>query len=332
MGIKASWIGVRGGSEVEIFERLGLVETGEIAFGGAAHLCCAQLTSGWFIVQGPEEYVNPERLELASANGEVVSCTAYETVMFSEAYGYRDGGMVWSVSHDPDRSENDLKIDGSPPPELGAIQRRLMEQQAQEEGEVDYVFEAPLEIVRTICGYRYDQGNLPPETVFRVVEPGLPGSAGERQARIKAQHDELTLRVAAELYPVAESLGFVPAISRPQFLENRYSRGANNVMVREKEGRWESLEFIWGFASGEPYVNIFFFVRRGAEARPGRQGCAYRPKQKRGLADMVLGRNKPEPVTINSVIAAMREVIVELDQHLSSGVQSPRIIPAIYAD
>lgn len=331
MGFRASWMGAKGGNTADILKRLGLAETGEIAFGGAAELCYAQLPSGWVIFVGREDFVTPERLVAASTEGEAVGCVASETVMVSQAFGYQAGAKVWSVSHDPDLAEDDLQVDGSPPGELVEIHARLTAEQAQDDDSVDYLFEAPLDLTKAVCGYRFDHFDLPGETVFKMLEGDHGGASSPEQATTRALNDELTRRVEGELYAAAAAVGFAPAVSRPEFLENRYGRGAMNVLVREKQGWWESLEFIWGFRGGRPFVEIYFFVRRGADLRQGRQGFAGLAEPRRSFVDTLLGRNKREPETIDRVIAKMHGVIGELDHHLNSGATSANIVPAVYA-
>lgn len=112
MSFNASWMGVRGGSKAEILRRLDLFETGEIDFGGARGLFCAEWPSGWLVFYGRIDFVTPESLARASMDGEAVGCIASDVSMFSEAFGYRAGASEWSMSHNCEHGIDNLEVAG----------------------------------------------------------------------------------------------------------------------------------------------------------------------------------------------------------------------------
>jgi hypothetical protein len=81
--------------------------------------------------------------------------------MCSHAAYWRDGQQIWSVYHNGgDRGTYDLQIQGNPPHHFSEIRDRLNSQQVQAGGEkadVDHIFDVPVELARSITGYRHDQ-------------------------------------------------------------------------------------------------------------------------------------------------------------------------------
>ena len=80
--------------------------------------------------------------------------------MVSAAYGYDRGNAQWSVIHDAQQGISDLSLSGSPPVELNYIRERLSGEQQDAGGEgadVDYIFDIPVELAATVCGYRHDR-------------------------------------------------------------------------------------------------------------------------------------------------------------------------------
>lgn len=333
MGVRASLIGVKDADEANVFSQMGLVETGEYAFDTLPKWAGAVSPRGWVVVLGPEEFATHERLKLVSAAGEAVGLISSETVMFNEAHGYEGGRKTWSVSHNPERGERDLEVEGEAPPQLAAIRERLAQEElADEEGGVDYMFDAAIELVESICGYSWDRDSPEGEVVLKVLEPALTGAAGERQARRCALHRSLTQRVEGELYGLARSMGFERAEQRPDFLEFHRPITNFNTLVRKRDDMWDSITFVWTLAGELPKVEIYFYVRPPSTRRNGRSGLAYLPPLKRSLMDSLLGRNKPAPETFDSIIEKVAGVLVELDAYLKDGTPSPHIIPPVHLD
>jgi hypothetical protein len=281
---------------------------------------------------GPEDFATPDRLALLSGPGEAVGLTSSETVMVNEAHGYLGGRKTWSVTHDAERGRCDLQVEGDPPAQLTTIRDKLTRQQAEDEEGGDYLFDAAIELVDSVCGFRWDEANPAAETVFKVVEVIQPGAAGERQKHRRALGDALTQRVEGELYGLARSMGFEAASERPDFLEHHTPITTFNTLVRKRDDVWDSLTFVWGLAGEVPKVEIYFYTRPLSKRRDGRTGLAYLPEPKRGLLDRLLGRNKAEPETLDSVIAKMAAVTAEVDACLKDGTPSPNIIPPVYRD
>lgn len=219
---------------------------------------------------------------------------------------------------------------GAPPAEYPAIRDRLIAlQNADEEGGVDYLFDAPLEVAKAVCGYRFDSGDAPVNVMWRVLEPLHDGRSGREQVEWRARRDELTSRVERDIYPAAQALGFERAVDHPELTDGRYPYGGTNAVFRPRGDGWETVRFEWGFAGEVPFVKAYFFVY-GSDRRAGDEGYTVFPGPRRSLVEVLLGRNRPEPDTIDSVVGRMRDVLPEIDLYLREGTASPRIVPARY--
>jgi hypothetical protein len=267
-----------------------------------------------------------------SALGETLGCEAWDTSLFSSAWGYRNGDLIWSVTHDPDKGPRSLESEGSPPAEFEAVREKLMRDQADHEGEhVDYIFEAPIALTAALCGFRPDRDTVPPETVFKVVEPARSGGAAKRQAAGRALREQLGAGVRDELYPLARELGFESVLSQPDF-HKFYPRGASNAFVRHR-GEWsESLQVFWGFLGGAPRVELSFFVRRGSEPRYGRSGKAHAPPQRPSWLERFSGRKRDADAASREAIGTGRGLLLELDRYLREGEPHSHIRPPVYWD
>lgn len=160
MGIAASWIAIRGLDRGEVAARLDCVET-EVAADHRTELALGRTASGWLVVRCRRfDYPTPSRLSALSRQAELVACQAEEHVMASAAFAFRDGAQVWSIAHDPEKGLHNLSVEGAPPPDLDAIRTRLATEQdadGGEDAEVDFLFDAPAELVAVLTGFRQDE-------------------------------------------------------------------------------------------------------------------------------------------------------------------------------
>ncbi len=89
--------------------------------------------------------------------------------MVSKATGWRDGKIIWSVTHDAQKDRKHLEVHGEPPPQFTTIRDELS---AKDMPKVcDYLFDIPVETARSVAGYRHDEDvpGLSGE-VFEVLE------------------------------------------------------------------------------------------------------------------------------------------------------------------
>ena len=152
---------VHGVGKDELLSREHLRDTGRIDEAQETPWSGAELPDGWFLLWSNRfDDLTADRLTRLSIGGRLVGCQVHEGVMECLAVGYLDGKEVWAVSHDSDRGPLDLAIRGTPPTGFDDIRARLLEQQRLEDlgqAAVDYVFDIPVEVARSICGYRHDR-------------------------------------------------------------------------------------------------------------------------------------------------------------------------------
>lgn len=117
----------------------------------------AQLPDGWLLFISDRKASALEgKLNGLAKFGPAIACDISETVMCSEAHGYEAGEEIWSVAYDCEKGLYALQTTGSPPPQLDEIHARTrVEQEAEggEDADVDYMFDVPLKLAQSICGY-----------------------------------------------------------------------------------------------------------------------------------------------------------------------------------
>ena len=104
--------------------------------------------------------IGDSTLRRLSAGCEVVTCGVEEHVMVSEATLWRAGQCVWRVSHDGAQGVENLHVEGELPPAFASIRDRLFcEQQAPASSQfpADYIFDIPVELAKSLTGYRHDE-------------------------------------------------------------------------------------------------------------------------------------------------------------------------------
>jgi hypothetical protein len=184
MGFSLSWAAVRGVTPSSVQELLSLQGTGSTKEIPESDIAAAQLPGEWYIVVSQHdllEFTKEKTLEKLSILGEVIACSVEEHVMSSFAAGWRNGHCSWSVYHDCNGREGiyQLDVNGEPPSALAEIRDRLRSKQEAAGGKkagVDYIFDVPVELARSVTGYRHDQ-NIPglQGIKFEVLVRNQPG-------------------------------------------------------------------------------------------------------------------------------------------------------------
>ena len=162
MSFKVSWIGFDRKGKAEVLQSAGLHDTGEPDEANEAPFSGAEMPGGWFILFANDfDFVSRKRLAQLSADCRVVGCQVHEGVMVSAAYGYERGNRVWELVHDGQRSMDNLSVFGAPPPSFDEIRRRLTQQhEAEAGGDVDYIFDIPVDVAAAVCNYRHDRWGI----------------------------------------------------------------------------------------------------------------------------------------------------------------------------
>jgi hypothetical protein len=334
VGLKTTWIAGKGIGKDRMLEALGLVETGELEGIYLATAAVAEFPGGWVVVHydRAEAFKTSDAVAARLPVGEVVWGRSSETVMWSGAYGLRDGRQVWAIEHDGDQEHPASKVSGSPPAELAAITEELARKQAEpDNADVDYLFEAPMALTTALCGYNALRDRDPP-VAFHVLEPLRTGAAGERQKRDIALRKQMAHAVDEDLIPAAEALGFQRVDTLPEDAFNGPAM-VPNTLVRFRDEWTESLAFIWMIRGGAARIGLNFFAQRRGQSRGGGLGEALTPAPKRSFIELFTGRKEePADAAMNRVVPEARELLLQVDQHLKTGVLNPQIRPAAYYD
>lgn len=176
MSINLTWFAIQGVDPETFLERAGFEDTGEPDEYYEAETCGGQMPDGWYVlVTEKMGLVDPAKLKQWSAGGRLIACVVYEGAMNSLAMEWRDGKQVWSVFWDGSAEEKQLQVEGQLPESFEAIKTDITNLQAEADrdgGEVDLVFELPLDLAEEITGFRHDQAGFDEDIpVFNVLEP-----------------------------------------------------------------------------------------------------------------------------------------------------------------
>jgi hypothetical protein len=160
MGFRISWLAAKGLSKSALFAHFGLHDTGVVDEANESPFSVAELPTGWTVLwSNDQKFANIERATELSRLAPVISCMVNETVMFSSANYFEDGTYKWFVGHNAQEGMFDLQIEGDLPSQFEDIRTSLMQQQDSEGGDaadVDFIFDIPLELARTVCGFKHD--------------------------------------------------------------------------------------------------------------------------------------------------------------------------------
>lgn len=171
MGFHVCWVAIRGKPAPAVYASFRLQPTSEVEEYPESPLVGAALPNGWTVVfaNDPEELpiLEPAPLAEHSIGCELVACLVEEGAMVSAAVEFRDGNEVWWASHDSSKNLENLAERGTFPPQYASIKEdHFLKQRAPGAG-ADYVFDVPVELARSIVGFRHDEDN---GTAFTVLE------------------------------------------------------------------------------------------------------------------------------------------------------------------
>jgi len=175
MGYSVTTIAIRGKSLEQIHAEFGVRPTGELQGEPEAAVVGAMLPRGWYLLYINDRII-PEASVLVqlSLGAEIIHSAAEEHVMASNAAGWRDGKMIWSIAHDAEMGVDHLDTSVDLPKEFAGIAKRLKDQQMMDYG-ADFIFDIPIEVALALTGFRYDGNN----------EGGYPVEAFDILERIK---------------------------------------------------------------------------------------------------------------------------------------------------
>ncbi len=173
MGLSCSWIAVQGAEKSAVLDRLGFTESDELAGESVPDQGYYETPEGWLIIFVHDlDWASPEKIAALSSGALAIGCQMSEHVMCSDIRAYRDGACLWSVNHDPEKDLNGIEVGGAAPPELGAIRENAERQQETEGDDVDFIFDIPIALSATICGFRPDEDGPASLERFRLLQGG----------------------------------------------------------------------------------------------------------------------------------------------------------------
>ena len=186
MGYRISWLAVQGLAKDRTLAILNLSDTGEPDEANEAPLSVADLPDGWTVLWSNDEtYASDDRAaHMSRAGASVIAAHVNETCMHSTVSFFAGGERLWRIHHEGDQRIDFLETDGDLPLQAFDIEAHARASQAAEDvdrAEVDWLFEIPLEVARTVCGYKhdfwqYDWG----EPSFTVVAPQVSLASDRR--------------------------------------------------------------------------------------------------------------------------------------------------------
>lgn len=240
MGINLGWIAVQSHLREDLLERLGLEPIGDVVHEVGQTYAMADTPEGWTVVtfRAPPSDMN-ETVAKGAPKGPSFHGFMSETVMASEVRGYEDGQFLWSVERYEHKGPG-LIVQGEPPKILENIRHRREAEQGKSDAEdVDFLFEAPLDLGAALTGYRPGQGELEWQVLGRKGRTATKGKQNSLRAAIKA-----------ELLPLLWSLDWQADDDKPQIADA-------GQIVRQVGPQKQTL---WlDFASGpKTYIAVYF--------------------------------------------------------------------------
>jgi len=180
MGWSCSWIAVRGGEKTVLLDHLGWVETGETVEPGTRRsgVSVCERPNGWTVLFSEDfDWADADRVKDLSRYGLAIGCQFEDKVeMASSACAAESGAQLWRVSHRND-PKHLFDVEGVPPEILGSLREQAVRQQEEDE-DVDFLHETPMELAAAICGYRAeDDGAL-----FQAARP-IAATSGKAPVR-----------------------------------------------------------------------------------------------------------------------------------------------------
>ncbi len=165
MGYNRSWLAARGVKKVDFLKLFGLRDAGAAGDYSQAFRC-AELATGWTVLVAEDvDFASPDHLEGIVNAYPVLGCQASEGDTYSAVHLHERSKSRWLVSHWSDRGEYDLEVVGEPPAELAALRDRYVAAQKARPpgrpglflGNVDHMWEIPVELARALTGYRLEE-------------------------------------------------------------------------------------------------------------------------------------------------------------------------------
>ena len=164
MGFAISWVGVESNSKQAFLEKLKCEETEEIDACNEFPLTIASRPTGSSILWS-NSFLFPSRKQLKKISTEInlLHCQIEEHLMHSSAAMIEGGQEKWTLLHSSEQGLLHLDASGPVPSEFSDIKQHLLKLQEKEPPGsmgVDYIFDIPLEVAKSVCGFKHDEGKF----------------------------------------------------------------------------------------------------------------------------------------------------------------------------
>lgn len=163
MGFRIAWLAVSGKSKEEALSSLDLVDSGVRDEANESLISVAGFPNGWTILfLKPFDHPLAEEASILqlSKGCNVIVGHVHEGIMYSSVQSYKDGTLVWSISHNAQEGPYDLQTEGNLPDNFADVRAELVAQQETEDAGrqmVDYIFNIPLDVGKSLCGFQHDR-------------------------------------------------------------------------------------------------------------------------------------------------------------------------------
>ena len=163
MGFAISWCAVPESAAEGFLQRIGLTETGETEEVPDSLIGVARLDTGWRLLWYNKYDCpflgNAQRGE-HSRHYDLLYCLVEEHCMASSSEFWSGGSRTWWISHEGIDGPKGLDFSGAVPNNFPQVKSEMEAKQKQEGGEksqVDYLFEIPLLVAKSITGFKHDE-------------------------------------------------------------------------------------------------------------------------------------------------------------------------------
>lgn len=163
MGFAITWCAVPEAEGDSFLNRLGLTDTGETEEIPESLIEVARLDSGWRLLWYNEydcPFLREAQRREHPKHHDLLYCLVGEHWMASSSEQWSDGERKWWISHEGGDGPKGLDSAGELPAAFPQIKAEIEAEQEKAgglEADVDYLFEIPLLVAKSITGFKHDE-------------------------------------------------------------------------------------------------------------------------------------------------------------------------------
>jgi hypothetical protein len=163
MGFAISWCAVPEAAAGGFLQRIGLTETGETEEVPDSLISVARLDTGWRLLWYSNydcPFLNEAQRAEHSRHHDLLYCLIEEHCMASSSELWTGGSRAWWISHEGIDGPKGVDFSGAVPRNFQQIKSEMEAKQKQEGGEaaeVDYLFDIPLLVAKSLTGFKHDE-------------------------------------------------------------------------------------------------------------------------------------------------------------------------------